>query len=241
MEDIKFNEWQEMALKKDMESIIKKLDMQEPIILSLCWEVVLAVGTIIVDHLFDIQNIDIMLWIFVVILAVLPPIIIIFQKFVRWGLSIKKVLSGKYEVRDLVDTFDNQICYWVMMCNSYNNLLSKVSEKNKKIFLYQEGCYYNNKSMQALFHMNPVIDKVFSNDSKDVIEKNIVDIYRLLSLLEMMNNNQLELDKQIKAMKDDLIVKEQVSINQVYQKRIYEFVKSINKLFSIEVEWKKEL
>lgn len=241
MDDIKFNEWQEMALKKDLESIIKKLDMQEPIILSMCWEVVLAVGTIIVDHLFDTQNIDFMLWIIVVILAVMPPIIIIIQKFVRWGQSIKKVLSGKYDVRDLVDTFDNQICYWVMMCNSYNNLLSKVSEKNKKIFLYQEGCYYNNKSMQALFHMNPVIDKVFSNNSVDVIDKNIVALYRLLSLLEMMNNNQLELEKQIITMNDDLIVKDQVSINQEYQKRICEFIKSINKFFSTKVEWKTEL
>ena len=46
---IKFNDWQEMALKKDTESIIKKLNSQEPIFFSLCWEIVLAMGAIIVD------------------------------------------------------------------------------------------------------------------------------------------------------------------------------------------------
>lgn len=56
MKNIKFNDWQEMALKKDMETIIKKLNKQEFTTLTLCWESILAFGAIIADHLFDIHN-----------------------------------------------------------------------------------------------------------------------------------------------------------------------------------------
>ena len=47
MKRVNFSDWQEMALKKDIEQIKKKLTSQEPILFSLCWELVLALGSII--------------------------------------------------------------------------------------------------------------------------------------------------------------------------------------------------
>ena len=231
MKNIKFNDWQEMALKKDMETIIKKLHTQEPIFFSLCWEIIIALGTIIVDHLFDTEK-NIILWVVVIVSAVLPPAVIIIYKTYKWLSSVKKVASGIYDIKDMVDTFDNQICYWVMTCNSYCNLLATMDKKNEKIFLYQEGCYYNNKSMQTLYHMKPIIDKVFSDKKEKIIGDNIVAVYRLLSLLDMMNQNQVDLDNSIKNIKNDPVIQEQLIINETYQALLCQFIEDLNNQFS---------
>ncbi len=227
-----------MALKKDMETIIKKLNAQEPIFFSLCWEIVLALGAIIVDRLFDTESINIYLWVLVVLLAVIPPTIIIMIKMYRWISALKRVKAGIYDVKNMVDIFDNQICYWVMMCNSYCNLLSEIDKKNEKIFLYQEGCYYNNKSMQTLYHMKPIIDKVFSDKKDNIIKNNNVAVYRLLSLLEMMNQYQLDLDSYVADIKDDFVIKEQTKINQTYQKQICQFINDVNGQFNKHFNWR---
>lgn len=241
MKNIKFNEWQEMALKKDMETIIKKLNDQEPIIYSLCWEIALALGTIIIDHLFDTESFNICWWVSVVILAVIPPIAIIIYKMYKWISALNRVKAGKYDVKNMVDIFDNQICYWVMMYNSYCNLLSdmiNMDKKNEKVFLYQEGCYYNNKSMQMLYHMKPIIDKVFSNEKEKIIKNNNVAVYRLLSLLEMMNQYQLDLDGCVEDIKDDFVIREQAEINKTYQEQICQFINDVNTQFSKQFKWK---
>lgn len=240
MKNIKFNEWQEMALKKDMETIIKKLNAQEPIFFSLCWEIVLALGAIIVDHLFDTENMNVCMWIFVVILAVIPPVVIIVIRAYNWISALKRVKAGIYDVKNMVDIFDNQICYWVMMCNSYCNLLSDMDKKNEKIFLYQEGCYYNNKSMQVLYHMKPIIDKVFSDKKEKIIKNNNVAVYRLLSLLEMMNRYQLDLDDNVKDIKSDFVIQKQKEINETYQKQICQFIEDVNKQFNKQFVWEKK-
>ena len=239
MNNIKFNDWQEMALKKDTEAIIKKLSSQEPIFFSLCWEIVLAIGAIIVDHLFDTEAVSVHVWIICVVLAVLPPLVILVVKITKWVIVIRQVQAGKYNVRSFVDTFDNQICYWVMMSNSYSRILSDSAsrQKTERIFLYQEGSYYNNKSIQALYSMKPVIDKVFSNDSKTIIENNIVAVYRLLNILEMIHQHQATLDKCIEDIKSDDLIVEQQRINSAVQERITQFIDDINAVFGTHCVW----
>lgn len=239
MNNIKFNDWQEMALKKDTEAIIKKLNTQEPIIFSMCWEIVIAVGAIIVDHLFDTEEINIQIWIICVALAVVPPLVIILVKTLKWVISIKKVKAGVYNIRPFIDTFDNQICYWVMMCDSYSRLISTIpaQKKNERIFLYQEGCYYNNKSIQALYKMKPVIDKVFSADHKMVIKNNLVSTCRLFSVLEMMKQYQEELDNNIGTLQLERSVTEQMNINCEFRKKIVSFISDVNQVFDTQFEW----
>ena len=45
MKEVNFSDWQEMALKKDVEQIKKKIYSQEPIFFSLCWELILVLGS----------------------------------------------------------------------------------------------------------------------------------------------------------------------------------------------------
>ena len=185
MNKINFSDWQEMALKKDVEDIKKKINSQEPILFSLCWEIVLALGSIIVDHLFDTDQAPTWVWILVIIAAVIPPSIVIIYKVYCLQKSIHLAKKGKLKIRSYVDVFDNQISYWVMLSNSYADMLTEVvtspnaiTSDAEKEFLYREGCYYNNKSIQALYSMKSNFDKIFSSNIDEVKRNNLIDLAR---------------------------------------------------------------
>lgn len=141
MKRVNFSDWQEMALKKDIEQIKKKLTSQEPILFSLCWELVLALGSIITDHLFDTESAPEWVWIIVIILAVTPAIVILGCMAAKWVHSILRVKKGILNVKDFVDVFDNEISYWVMLSNAYTDMLTEDTNagSSEKEFLYREG------------------------------------------------------------------------------------------------------
>ena len=223
MKRVNFSDWQEMALKKDIEQIKKKLTSQEPVLFSLCWELILALGSIIVDHLFDTERAPQWVWIAVLVSAVVPAILILGYKVLKWINSIRLVKKGKLDIRDSVDVFDNQISYWVMLSNAY-----------------REGCYYNNKSMRALYEMKPNFHKIFSDNPEDVLKRNLVDLERLRNLLSVMNEQQNKLDAAAKKM-DGTGIERQRQLNAKNLKRFMDFLEDVDKKYeSWDFKWENE-
>lgn len=229
MNRVNFSDWQEMALKKDIEQIKKKLTLQEPVLFSLCWELVLALGSIIADHLFDTENAPEWIWFTVIALAVIPAAVILGVVVGKWICSIVSVKKGKFNVKDSVDIFDNQISYWVMLSNAYTDmLLEDINGTNsEKEFLYREGCYYNNKSMQAIYAMKSNFDKIFSMDPQKVKEDSLVDMERLFNILRVMKEQQDRLDATISEISSEGI-KRQRELNEKYMDDLMKFVKDLN-------------
>lgn len=229
MNRVNFSDWQEMALKKDIEQIKKKLTSQEPVLFSLCWELVLALGSIIADHLFDTENAPEWIWFTVIALAVIPVAVILGVVVGKWICSIVSVKKGKFNVKDSVDIFDNQISYWVMLSNAYTDmLLEDINGTNsEKEFLYREGCYYNNKSMQAIYAMKSNFDKIFSMDPQKVKEDSLVDMERLFNILRVMKEQQDRLDATISEISSEGI-KRQRELNEKYMDDLMKFVKDLN-------------
>lgn len=229
MNRVNFSDWQEMALKKDIEQIKKKLTSQEPVLFSLCWELVLALGAIIADHLFDTENAPEWIWFTVIALAVIPAAVILGVVVGKWICSIVSVKKGKFNVKDSVDIFDNQISYWVMLSNAYTDmLLEDINGTNsEKEFLYREGCYYNNKSMQAIYAMKSNFDKIFSMDPQKVKEDSLVDMERLFNILRVMKEQQDRLDATISEISSEGI-KRQRELNEKYMDDLMKFVKDLN-------------
>lgn len=230
MNRVNFSDWQEMALKKDIEQIKKKLTSQEPVLFSLCWELVLALGSIIADHLFDTENAPEWIWFTVITLAVVPAAVILGVVAGKWICSIVSVKKGKFNVKDSVDIFDNQISYWVMLSNAYTDmLLEDINGTNsEKEFLYREGCYYNNKSMQAIYAMKSNFDKVFSMDPQKVKKDSLVDMERLFNILRVMKEQQARLDAAVSGISSEGI-KRQRELNEEYMDDLMKFVKDLNK------------
>ena len=229
MNRVNFSDWQEMALKKDIEQIKKKLTSQEPVLFSLCWELVLALGSIIADHLFDTENAPEWIWFTVIALAVIPAAVILGVVVGKWICSIVSVKKGKFNVKDSVDIFDNQISYWVMLSNAYTDmLLEDINGTNsEKEFLSREGCYYNNKSMQAIYAMKSNFDKIFSMDSQKVKKDSLVDMERLFNILRVMKEQQDRLDATISEISSEGI-KRQRELNEKYMDDLMKFVKDLN-------------
>lgn len=229
MNRVNFSDWQEMALKKDIEQIKKKLTSQEPVLFSLCWELVLALGSIIADHLFDTENAPEWIWLTVIALAVIPAAVILGVVAGKWICSIVSVKKGKFNVKDSVDIFDNQISYWVMLSNAYTDmLLEDINGSNsEKEFLYREGCYYNNKSMQAIYAMKSNFDKIFSMDPQKVKKDSLVDMERLFNILRVMKEQQDRLDAAVSEISSEGI-KRQCELNEKYMDDLMRFVKDLN-------------
>ena len=229
MNRVNFSDWQEMALKKDIEQIKKKLTSQEPVLFSLCWELVLALGSIIADHLFDTENAPEWIWFTVIALAVIPAAVILGVVVGKWICSIVSIKKGKFNVKDSVDILDNQISYWVMLSNAYTDmLLEDINGTNsEKEFLYREGCYYNNKSMQAIYAMKSNFDKIFSMDPQKVKEDSLVDMERLFNILRVMKEQQDRLDATISEISSEGI-KRQRELNEKYMDDLMKFVKDLN-------------
>ena len=229
MNRVNFSDWQEMALKKDIEQIKKKLTSQEPVLFSLCWELVLALGSIIADHLFDTENAPEWIWFTVIALAVIPAAVILGVVVGKWICSIVSVKKGKFNVKDSVDIFDNQISYWVMLSNAYTDmLLEDINGTNsEKEFLYREGCYYNNKSMQAIYAMKSNFDKIFSMDPQKVKKDSLVDMERLFNILRVMKEQQDRLDAAVSEISSEGI-KRQRELNEKYMDDLMRFVKDLN-------------
>lgn len=229
MNRVNFSDWQEMALKKDIEQVKKKLTSQEPVLFSLCWELVLALGSIIADHLFDTENAPEWIWFTVIALAVIPAAVILGVVASKWICSIVSVKKGKFNVKDSVDIFDNQISYWVMLSNAYTDmLLEDINGSNsEKEFLYREGCYYNNKSMQAIYAMKSNFDKIFSMDPQKVKKDSLVDMERLFNILRVMKEQQDRLDAAVSEISSEGI-KRQCELNEKYMDDLMKFVKDLN-------------
>ena len=208
MNRVNFSDWQEMALKKD----------------------ILALGSIIADHLFDTENAPEWIWFTVITLAVVPAAVILGVVAGKWICSIVSVKKGKFNVKDSVDIFDNQISYWVMLSNAYTDmLLEDINGTNsEKEFLYREGCYYNNKSMQAIYAMKSNFDKVFSMDPQKVKKDSLVDMERLFNILRVMKEQQARLDAAVSGISSEGI-KRQRELNEEYMDDLMKFVKDLNK------------
>ena len=95
-------------------------------------------------------------------------------------------------------------------------------EKAEREFLYREGCYYNNKSMRALYEMKPNFHKIFSDNPEDVLKRNLVDLERLRNLLSVMNEQQNKLDAAAKKM-DGTGIERQRQLNAKNLKRFMDF------------------
>ena len=234
MNNTKFNDWQEMALKKDTEVIIKRLNDQGKVIVSLVVDAMIAVISIVLDHLVDGQVVHSWVWKLLIVSAVAIPAILLLSKIIKFLNSLGKARSGKYSIKKYVDIFDNQICYFVMTCGSYSRLLKSGTDisKEEQIVLYQEGSYFNNKAMMLLYDMKPVIRKVFTNDASEVIKKTLVSFCRLSSLIRLIHAQQVELDKSIEPYANCASIKDQQAVNTQIQSYFLIFENDVNRIYN---------
>lgn len=245
MDRINFSDWQNMAIKKDLEAILRAVTSHQSIVFSLCWEIAIALGSIIVDHLFDTEKAPSWLWIVTIVVAVGPVLCVVIYKAIQWEKTVRMVRSGVLSTKQYVDCFDNQVNYWIMMSNSYCDILEELSNKKNQqeemIHIYQEGVFYINKSIYALDKMLHAVDKVFSFHEDEIVDSNLISFFRLISVLNMMKKNQSRLDNAVENIVNDPQLTAQRKLNQKYQEKLKRFLRKIDAEFESDISSDDEI
>lgn len=238
MNYIKFTDWQELGLKKDVEEICRNTKTKQPLIITTCIEIALATVSLMYQYIGDDERLKKIL-IYITIIAI--PITLFIGFFIMFFHKIKdirKSSKGFINVSDKINSFDNKVCSWAMMSTSYVDILENNSDNiddDQILFLYQEINYYINKCIDEIYSTLPVVGKVYSNDCEKVRCYKYISLARLYNIIHILNYHRPKIEDNtspniiIKIGDDNSNSSFQVSIsNSSENNEIINFQKNIN-------------
>jgi len=138
------NDWQDFSLKKDIEKLNKLIQRVCMIGSTVIFDIVVALGAVVFNRLFDFPNRknEIVIYLFAIFLIIAPIIIFLYKK-------IKALIHGEItsiasrNIREYIDCFDNEIWVYVMMSDSFLDLLkdNTTSDNHRKTFNFSQTCF----------------------------------------------------------------------------------------------------
>jgi len=186
-------EWQSFSLKKDIEIIVKKLQDDRAIQLSLLGEIVLVISGAALTKIFTGIEESIYFWIILILLSVIP--------LAKWIIEIIKKNrpgSDRMPPRDFINAFDNEITYYVLISESYHTMLIDALEYNsnsaniKKIpkdtihFYYIQTSYYFKKAIADLTPVYNIASDVLSLDADTIVIKRHIALPRYYNVRKLL-------------------------------------------------------
>jgi hypothetical protein len=224
----KFNatEWQSFSIKKDIESINKNTKRSEEIQLTAMIEICLSLLGVAGSFIFNGDNINVY-WGIVSIALAIAPLIWIVRIIVSFFSSRLKPGKDLMNKKDLIDIFDNEVCYYVMMAESYYQMYleNKDLDANSKDvdirrFYLIESCYYLEKTIQELSLMANSPKRVFSNDVEEIYIYKKVSISRLINILNIIKSLLTLIEDSIEYIKDSTCEDSSIVFLEVHKKYI---------------------
>ena len=232
----KFNEWQEMSLKKDVESIRKNIDNRQEDILLLVFDVFLAILTVILSQvLSDASSIcKIIIYSIIGGLSFLTLVYLIYKWIRNWWKKYNSIKHSKISVKSYVDDFDNSICYYAMTAYSFYECYMTADNTEIKKFYFIEAFYYIDKALNQLSSMESMVTNIFTANDLQVVKDSKIHISRLENLVAMM-----------KTVREGILAIEQpnpaskgiLDIAKKYDRRFSKFIKKYNQLMNQNLEW----
>ena len=226
-------EWQSFSLKKDIESIKKKLYDNRTIQLSLLSEVALVFLGFALPQIFSDLEKTRLFWLLLSILCIIPFIIIIINSII---VKIKEKAHGSDRINNklFIDIFDNSITYYIFISESYYTMLTDALLHNNKNenkvpdnvihFYYIQASYYFRKAICELVPINNIIGKVLSNKINVIEEKKLISLPRYYNASNLLTEIYNYIDSNqnvIKELVDNHII---IKLNE----NSYEMLKIIN-------------
>ncbi len=234
----KVNEWQELSLKKDIEKIRKSIIKNQEVHHAIIFDLLIAVIAILIDKFLLPSNEASKTWIFWILLTIcLIPFLVILVKNIYTFAKKRQKKYETYSMPELIESFDNDICYYVMMADSYNQMLIDLitqdsnNTSNLASFYYIESWYYINKAKNKLCSMLFKTKYIFSKETSLVLKKNLISLNRLVNITLIMEDVRKSSNLLIQNKALILSDKTSVDLNALYDKFYKEFVKEINQNF----------
>lgn len=154
MEKFSINDWLTLQTRKDITYIRRSLE-HESVSYAIFADLFIALFAFALDHLLQTEEQASPSWLWIVAAGLLfaVPVIIFLVSFCKK----KKLQADKkmvMPVEDLVDLFDNEICYNVMNADSMRDHMKGSNdsiEKEIQKFYFIEALYYASKASSQLF------------------------------------------------------------------------------------------
>jgi hypothetical protein len=188
-------EWQSFSLKKDVETIVEKLQDNRTIQVSLLGEVILVILCVTLTKFFADIDENPYFWAILLILSIIPlPILVL--KWIKEKHEENKPGSDRMNVRTFIDTFDNEITYCTLKSESFHRMLvdalayndvntNKIS-KDVIHFYYIQVSYYFQKAIADLNPINNIVDKVLFSDVKTIMLKKCISFPRYKNIENLL-------------------------------------------------------
>lgn len=183
-------DWQFFSQKKNIESIEKNTKIKKDVEIVSIIEITLSLFSFSLNDIFNFsKNFG---WI-IIILAIIPLLWLI-GKYI-FIVIIKKMLPGRYipNTAEVINFFDNDICYYVLMAESYVNKLSDINKRDEQAvsdveqFYFIETCFYINKAIQSLSLTSNCALELFSSKWEDVYVDKKISYTRLKNIFNILD------------------------------------------------------
>ena len=119
MKYIKFTDWQELGLKKDVDDIRRTIKSNKSLISTTCVETIVAIISLMLSFFGDDDEKKIIFFNISIIILLAIPIFSGLWFLVNLVKDMYKSSKGMLNVSDKIDSFDNKVCSWTMMSTSY--------------------------------------------------------------------------------------------------------------------------
>lgn len=236
----KVNEWQELSLKKDIEKISRVITRNKLITYAFIFDIAIAVIAIVIDKFLSPADESNRTWLFWALFVMsLVPFVVILLIAIRDQIRKRNGAYNVYSVSELIDSFDNDICYYVMMANTYNQMLNdsiKQGDNNVAVFYYIETWYYVNKTKSKMHKMLYKTKQIFTKEPNDVLQRNMISILRLVNIIMIIEDIRVLSNKFIDNKSLVLTDKSIVEINREYDKSYRNFISKINENFNSPIK-----
>lgn len=185
-------EWQSFVTRKDIETITRKLKATSEVQSSLFIEVALIVFGVGFEKIFTKNGEAI--WKYVCIASLLPVGYLFVTALCR-KIRSKSAGRDRMNPKEFIDRFDNQICYYVLMSESYYSMLREAKDdmsldKDIKRFYFIEASYYMNKAIIEMAPLYNIAESVLSGANVDIIGKRMISTARYNNLCNLLTSLQ---------------------------------------------------
>lgn len=183
------NGCQDYYINQNIEKIVKNTAHMKVISIGILFEFILILIGIAIEQSIYVTEFFKRIYICVLICVLITIVLYIFLlKLVNYIKN--KSMRVKNRIRRHVNSFDDEICCYVMKCKYFQEFFSGCNDKediNKKIFYYTEICYYRNKAICELYKMIQVLTLVFEINPGKIRTQKKVSIFRLENIIKLIN------------------------------------------------------
>ena len=183
-------DWQTFSQKKNIEEIARNTKDKNDIQLTAVIEIFMTIASIVADNVLS-GVLHSFVWGLILFLSVIPIILLLSKYVMRFW---KKCQPGSDipNSKDMIDLFDNDICYYALMAESYSDKLCTTEEKREvktqiEVFCFIEACYYVNKAVYELSRTANSFPAIYSDDVDGLYNDRTISITRLLNVFKILD------------------------------------------------------